>query len=1012
MSQPENNLHPNPTIGPSMEKMLAGGGEMGELIRTMDWSKTSLGPISMWPQSLQTAVSICLFSRFPIHIWWGPELVEIYNDAYRPILGSSKHPASLGQPGAATSGDIWPVIGPMLRNVYENAVSTRSDNLPLLMERYGFLEETYFTLSYSPIFVETGGVGGIFTVITETTQQVLGERRLRTLYTLSERLSDARTAVEACQFAENVLAQNREDIPFALIYLLDESGTQAHLAGNAGVSTMTDLNPALIDLHEHSPWQLAQVQSSGQIERIAHLANYFTTLPPSPWEEHPHTALVLPIFASGGVRITGFLIGGISARLAMDEDYQHFYELIAGHIGTAIVNVRAYEEERQRADALAELDRAKTEFFSSVSHEFRTPLTLMLNPLQDLLSSNSGSLTSEQLQQLEVIQRNNLRLLKLVNRLLDFSRIQSNRIQASFAPSDLAALTTDLASNFRSVIERAGLKLIVNCSSLLEPVYVDQEMWEKIVLNLLSNAFKFTFAGEITVTLQAADDNAVLTVSDTGVGIAPDALGQIFDRFTRINGAPSRTHEGSGIGLALVKELVGFHRGRIEVTSALSSGTTFTVSIPFGTSHLPAEQIRTVHTRDITSSSALPYIQEATGWLNDEPVLETVIPLEADPHSQALGAIASPRTSMDARILVVDDNADMRGYLRRLLAKHYQVEVVPDGAAALKSVPQFMPDLVITDVMMPHVDGFELLQKLRENPKLRAIPLMLVSARAGEDARIEGLRAGADDYLVKPFSARELLARVEAQLQLAQLRQQIVRERLEAQTQYTQMLQRSNEELQQFAAVVSHDLQEPLRTITSYLRLIEQRYVRLLDAEGQEFIQFVMDGALRMKTLITDLLTYARIDGSEEIFEEISVQSVLDRALADLRDKIEASHAVITQETMPHVKADVFQLTQVFQNLISNAIKFQKDRVPNVRIGAELKGNEWEFSVRDNGIGIAPRDLGRIFEIFKRLHSADAYPGTGIGLAICKKVVERHRGQIRVISIEGEGTTFYFTLPA
>jgi hypothetical protein len=294
----------------SIENMLSRGGEMGALIRNMDWTKTALGAIETWPQSLQTAVSICLFSRFPIHIWWGTEFTEIYNDAYRPILGSTKHPASLGQPGAVTSAEIWPIIGPMLRNVYENAVSTWSENLMLPMDRYGFTEETYFTLSYSPIFVESGNVGGVFTVVTETTRQVLGERRLRTLHRLSEHGSDAKTAEEACRRAGETLADNQEDIPFSLIYLLNHEGTHAQLVGSSGIEANSNLNPAVMDLTTSTPsdWQLSQVLATGQKNLISNLPVHFDILP-SPWAEQPHTALVLPILSSGGSKIMGFLIG-------------------------------------------------------------------------------------------------------------------------------------------------------------------------------------------------------------------------------------------------------------------------------------------------------------------------------------------------------------------------------------------------------------------------------------------------------------------------------------------------------------------------------------------------------------------------------------------------------------------------------------------------------------------------------------------------------------------------------
>jgi len=234
---------------------------------------------------------------------------------------------------------------------------------------------------------------------------------------------------------------------------------------------------------------------------------------------------------------------------------------------------------------------------------------------------------------------------------------------------------------------------------------------------------------------------------------------------------------------------------------------------------------------------------------------------------------------------------------------------------------------------------------------------------------------------------------------------------MKAQSRYATMLRRSNEELQQFAYVASHDLQEPLRMVTSYLQILDNRYSDKLDSDAREFIAFAVDGATRMKALINDLLAYSRVEGEEKVFEEFDVQFALNKALSNLALKIEDSGAVITYDAMPRIKADPMQIAQLFQNLIGNAIKFQNGKVPEVHIGVERQKDEWQFAIRDNGIGISPEYQERIFVIFQRLHRKDEYPGTGIGLAICKKVVERHGGRIWLESKLGEGTTFYFTLP-
>ena len=410
---------------------------------------------------------------------------------------------------------------------------------------------------------------------------------------------------------------------------------------------------------------------------------------------------------------------------------------------------------------LADLDRAKTEFFSNVSHEFRTPLTLLLGPLEEELRQRIA-LPPERRLRLETAYRNALRLLKLVNTLLDFSAVEAGRAQASFVPTDLAALTRDLASVFQSAIEQAELKLVVDCPALLEPVYVDRDMWEKIIFNLLSNAIKHTFEGSIRVRLRWLGEHVELSVTDTGVGIPATELPHLFERFHRVTGTPSRSHEGTGIGLALIRELAKLHGGTVRVESTQGQGSTFTVSVKTGTSHLPSgriaeSQAQRPHTPTIPADSLLPW-QSQSG-----------------PAATQVTAAPAER-SYRPRILWVDDNADMRQYVTGLLsAAGYEVQAVGDGQAGLEAVHAALPDLVLTDVMMPRLDGFGLLRALRADKRTRNLPIILLSARAGEEAAMGGLDAGADDYLLKPFSARELLARINTHVELARHRHSLER---------------------------------------------------------------------------------------------------------------------------------------------------------------------------------------------------------------------------------------------
>lgn len=735
----------------SVYNVLAGGGEMGALMRSIDWSRTPVGPVEKWPQSLRTALSILLETGFPMYIAWGPGFTQFYNDSYRPILGSTKHPSAMGNSTRESFAEIWDIIGPMFEGVMDGTPTTVADFM-LPLDRYGFVEECYFLFSYSPIREESGKVGGVLVTVTETSKRVIGERRMRTSQQLAVKTRDARTVAEACQLAAEVLEGGAADIPMALIYLVAADGRLARRAAAVGVPAAADHYPAAIDLERGGDrWGIAEAVRTRRLQAGASPAP--APAPLNSPDASPARLMALPIIKQGEETAFGVLLALTSHALQLDEAYTGFLSLVASQIGAAIASARALEESQARADGLAELNRAKTVFFDNVSHEFRTPLTLMLGPTEDALASEDRSLRGDDL---ETVYRNALRLQKLANTLLDFSRIEAGRVDAVFEPTDLSSLTRHHAGAFGSAVERAGLELVVDCPPLPQPIFVDAEMWAKVVLNLVSNAFKFTLRGRITVSLREEESAATLVVQDTGVGIAPDDLPHVFDRFYRAERVNARTHEGSGIGLALVWELVAMHGGTIAATSALGEGATFTVRIPAGSGHLPAEHVRLApRTADPPSGAgAKPFVVEALRWLPDAPALPP-----------------PPQAGMSsARILVADDNADMRDYVSRLLSSRWTVEAVSNGAEALLAIRRARPALIISDIMMPVVDGFQLLRQLRSEPETRTIPFILLSARAGEDERVDGLSAGADDCVVKPFSARELIARVESQLVHAQVR--------------------------------------------------------------------------------------------------------------------------------------------------------------------------------------------------------------------------------------------------
>ncbi|MFD1143402.1 ATP-binding protein [Larkinella insperata] len=1126
---------------------------MGQLIRSMDWSKTPLGPTSTWPQSLRTSVSLCLSSTFPILIAWGPETIQIYNDSYRPICGE-KHPESMGQNFRICWETALPVVGDAFTRG-QHGEGTYIKDQRMFLDRHGYLEEAFMTFSFAPIRDESGEVGGIFHPITETTDKMLSARRTQVLRDVAALTSQAKTNTDIYTSFARSPVDFALDLPFLLFYELHEEGQLARLVSTVGLLADQAVPAGLEELHvAQTEW----LTNLNELLVIHELPQRVGPLAAGPYPEAPHTALRLPIFLSTKAQPVGFLLAGVSPRRALDQDYLNFYELLANTINTAFSNVYAYQEEQKRAEALTAIDRAKTAFFSNISHEFRTPLTLMLGPLEELLR-DAELQASDYKEPVEATHRNALRLLKLVNNLLDFSRIEANRVKASFRPLDLTALTIDLSSSFRSLIERAGLDYSVNCQPLPSVVYADAEMWEKIVLNLLSNAFKYTLQGGIQVELTAEDNAAVLRVSDTGIGIPEHELPHMFERFHRVANAGGRTYEGSGIGLSLVHELVRLHAGTITVTSAEGKGSTFTVRMPLGKEHLPAGQILETSTWNGMSQLADSFLKEASTMLEDDKPSNSLAETPATDNE----------VSKSTSILVVDDNADMRAYLSRLLEPYFTVYTATNGADALDQLSRQLPQLILSDIMMPVMDGKELLRQLKQNSATAQIPLIFLSARAGQEARIDGLEAGADDYLVKPFSGQELLTKVRAQIMLNQSRRQ-VEERLrnlvqqapvamllvkgealtielinesmlelvqrqadilgkplvdalpelrdqvlvercrqvyqtgvsdqswglalpvqrggQVQTGYfnvlltpyyegnaitgvleictevtelvrvnqdlaasesryrqlsadldeqvqqrTQQLQasvydlrRSNDNLQQFAYVASHDLQEPLRKIQAFSDLLNAHYGDVL-GDGIDHLKRMQAAAGRMSVLIKDLLTYSRISTRQEASQPVSLTRIVSTALNDLELVVKETGATVQVDSLPTVYGDASQLGQLFQNLLSNALKFHRPGVhPVIQIyGKPVAASDlpvlvkpvrpaqtyYRIDVADNGIGFEEKYVDRIFQVFQRLHGKSTFAGTGIGLAICEKVVINHGGAITATSQPGQGATFSVYMP-
>ncbi|NIJ52966.1 ATP-binding protein [Dyadobacter arcticus] len=1349
-------------------KFLSGGGKTGELIRSLDWSATPLGPVGSWPQSLRSALSICLNSNFPIAIYWGKGLHLLYNDAWSPIPGN-KHPASLGLTAKQVWPEIWEDLAPQFEKAFKGEPGGSKDAL-LPMQRHGYTEECYFDFTFTPVYGEDGEVEGVFNAVIETTYRVINERRASLLKQLSICIATAHTCHNVYTLAVDFFKGYSKDIPFAFLYTIDQLGEAEFLASTGNHASLGKLwkNQLPVD----------DLIASGALLHIPDLSQYLTDIPQGYWPEQPVEGVLVPLSSNNGI-VDAFIFCGISARLGYDEDYKDFYNSTAVAVMTVSQNIVSLQKERERSRSLAELDRLKTAFFTNISHEFRTPLTLLLGPVEEFLAD--PAMDQDVKARMGPVYRNVLRMQKLVNTLLEFSRIEAGRIHATFRAIDISAFTTDLASTFRSAIEKAGLKLSIKSFPINDPVFVDTDMWEKIILNLISNAFKYTFEGGISLEIRQIGPRVYVSVTDTGTGIAEDQLDKLFDRFHRIENSVGRSQEGTGIGLALVKELVGIHKGSILVKSQPGQGSVFTIEMPTGKAHLPADHIAA---EDFSTTTIIrsAYIEEALGWTYMDDLQDTA----------GVGLMAASPEEQKRMVLVADDNADMRAYIKRLLEGQFTVLTAEDGQEAYLKMLQYKPDLLVSDIMMPKLDGFGLLQKIRLHPELKATPVLFLSACAGEESKVEGLDAGADDYLVKPFSAKELIVRVTNHIRANQVRRQtekqfydlflqapaiinvfkgpdhvyelfhpknkeifgavdftgmkliealpeladqgivkmlddvyllgktvvenqrqvtfvnkegektvryldfiyqpwydhrgriegvlnfaidvtaqakaqktireseqnlrniitqapvamclfrgddfvvetandkmllfwgkskeevlgkpvfeglpevkgqgfeklfsdvyasgerytafeasvmlqrngaletayvnfvyealrendgsisgvmavavevteqvVARRKIEAaeekarlaiesaelgtyevdlltqevetserfnkiwgigrraswaeliscihpddravrqeahqefllterlhyevrviwpdqsahwikvngklirdlkgapksllgviqdisgQKQFSQQLQaqvkertfqlqRSNEDLQQFAHVASHDLKEPVRKVKLFSSRLQTELAGHLPEKGQLYISKIQHAADRMFSMIDGVLTYSSLNAIEQSAEPIDLNEIINNIEDDMEVLIAQKGAVIKKEHLPVIEGAPVLIYQLFYNLIGNSLKFSKaGQAPIISISCAVPLNQGivDIMVADNGIGFEQRYAERIFETFARLNGKDDYEGTGLGLSLCKKIVERHNGKIAVQSAVDKGTKFTITIP-
>lgn len=657
----------------------------------------------------------------------------------------------------------------------------------------------------------------------------------------------------------------------------------------------------------------------------------------------------------------------------------------------------ANEELARLYEKTRELEQLKTQFFANVSHELRTPLALIMGPAEKLLASPEIPAVARR--DLEVVARNARTLLKHVNDLLDVARLEAGKMKPAYVNADLARLARLTAGHFEVLAREKNLAYAVEAPETLR-AQVDPEKIQRVLLNLLSNAFKFTPAnGRVRCSLRedTARARAVLEVADSGLGIRADQREAAFERFRQLQGGTTRRFGGTGLGLAIARDFVTLHGGAISISDAPEGGALFTVDLP-----VLAPAGTELH--EVAADTAV--VDETAR----QSVEELLRPVATSAFSQ--GEAGRPV------VLVVEDNAEMNRFISESLAGECRVHSAFDGREGLSRAMELRPDLILTDVMMPELSGDVLVRTLRQQRDLDNTPIMLLTAKADDELRVNLLRNGAQDYLTKPFSVEELRARVGnliAARQADERNRQLNQQLLEGNEQLQRLaseLTAMNQELEAFSYSVSHDLRAPLRHMSGFLAMFREENEAALTESGRRCLDVISDAAKQMGRLIDDLLSFSRMARVELCRTPVNVDALVKEVLRGLEPDTRGRDIAWDIAPLPQVMADHSLLRQVWANLLSNAVKYTRQRPrAEIRVGCLDKTGEWEFFVRDNGAGFDMRFAQKLFGVFQRLHHADEFEGTGIGLANVRRIIARHGGRTWAEGKVGAGAAFYFTLP-
>lgn len=716
-------------------------------------------------------------------------------------------------------------------------------------------------------------------------------------------------------------------------------------------------------------------------------------------------------------------------------------------------------ELEQKNLQLVEMDRLKTDFFSNITHELRTPLTLMIAPLQRLQrlypagspqGGNGGAPPSMLHDELTGIYQNALRLLKLINDLLDLASANVGRMRISHQRFSLRLFTGRLLQSVTNMARQGDVAVHQQMPEHLEMVDSDQEKLEKILLNLLFNAVKFTpKGGSVTLVTNTVNNFLVFEVIDTGIGISQQNLPFIFDRFWQADSSVTRRHPGTGLGLALVKELATRMGGRVEAESIQGTGTTMRVLIPYTQNgdalvvgHAPREDDAPAEagTEAALTPAKSEVAKEGSGdsdaaqWIKSVYREAEELQIADESEDESIRSSTPDLVDLEVQgdraelplVLIIDDEPGMLRFMHSELEPRYRVIQATDGAAGLELAVKHVPDLIVADYMMPNLDGLSLCRELRDRPVTLMLPIMLVTARSDEDVRLTALRNGANDVMVKPFSLTEFHTRVHNLVHASLLQKEVTQRNAELEQTLAELRAAERDLIQseKMAALgiltggIMHEINNPLNFARSALFILDRRTGKLPDeSKGtlKEVVSDIREGINRISTIISDLRTFCHPE--TVMAASCPVSEPIQSAIRILSSPLKEFHIQL-HENVPAdivVRGDRNQLTLVLLNLLKNAIDALASNMtpdsdpPQIWISASSEGSATDIQIRDNGPGIASDNLSKIFDPF--FTTKPAGEGTGLGLSVCYRIITAHGGDISAHAAAGGGTVFTIRIP-